>query len=208
MADLTKYSKGKRMVSEDQIKKLENLADIREAGDGITIEDGVISAEGATYTAGDNITIEDGVISATDTTYTAGTGIDITDGVISATGGSTTKYNHCLIFNAKTGSNYGAYMSVNIEKNNNTPITLKDFLDLLYNNNNIQFTVVGGIKDSSNFMIIKSISYIASQSQFYTWVIKDNGSLDTVQLSITRNQDGTYTGTDLQLIDQVLEITL
>lgn len=39
-------NQGKRMVSEDQIKKLENLADIREAGENITIENGVISAAG------------------------------------------------------------------------------------------------------------------------------------------------------------------
>ena len=39
-------NQGKRMVSEDQIKKLMNLADIREAGENITIENGVISAAG------------------------------------------------------------------------------------------------------------------------------------------------------------------
>ena len=50
---------GKRMVSEDLIKKI---------GQG---------GGGTTYTAGDNITIKNDVISATDTTYTSGSGIYI-----------------------------------------------------------------------------------------------------------------------------------
>lgn len=54
------------------------------AGQGITIENNVISSEGTTYTAGDNITIENDVISATDTTYTAGDNITIENNVISA----------------------------------------------------------------------------------------------------------------------------
>lgn len=58
-----------------------------------TIDDseGVLYAPTPTeYEAGDNITIEDGVISAIDTTYTAGNNITIEDGVISAESGGIT----------------------------------------------------------------------------------------------------------------------
>ena len=54
------------------------------AGDNITIQGDVISANAATYTAGENITIIGGVISAKDTTYTAGDNITIINDVISA----------------------------------------------------------------------------------------------------------------------------
>lgn len=55
--------------------------------------EGVLYAPTPTeYEAGDNITIEDGVISATDTTYTAGNNITIENGVISASGGSSINY--------------------------------------------------------------------------------------------------------------------
>ena len=53
------------------------------AGEGITIEDNVISSEGTTYTAGTNISIDNDVISATDTTYAAGTGLSLENGEFS-----------------------------------------------------------------------------------------------------------------------------
>ena len=64
------------------VKKLSNPYT---AGDNITIEDNVISAQDTTYTAGDNVTIDrNNVISATGVEYIAGDNIQIDGNVINA----------------------------------------------------------------------------------------------------------------------------
>ena len=103
---------GKRMVPEDQIKKLKGLADIREAGENITIENGVISADGG------------------GSEYTAGTGIEITDqNVINNTAPAKTLYQHNIyIEDTNTDYNISTNATLTIINDSSQPLSFNNIV--------------------------------------------------------------------------------
>lgn len=161
------------------------------AGEHITIEDNVISAEGESYTAGDNIHISDeNVISATDTRYTAGDNIQISQqNVISATdtqytAGDNINISPQNVISASTGTAYsttehkvGTWITGEdvyevIVGDESTPIT--DYLNLSAFNiktiidiNAIACDSNTGISNAANMTMESMLSYAASNLLSY-----------------------------------------
>lgn len=144
------------------------------AGTGITIQNGVISATGVTYTAGANIQISpENVISATDTTYSAMTGATSstagTSGLVPApAAGDEGKFlqGDGTWATVQSGATYTEGVGINIDPYNNNEISTNAALrarlfdldgNILIENaslNEIQFFLGDGLKlDTSNHLI-------------------------------------------------------
>ena len=157
-------NQGKRMVSEDQIKKLEGLADIREAGDGITIAGGVISAQGGVE-------------------YTAGTGIEITaENVINNTAPAKALYEHNLTIRTTTD-----LLVFSIINDKNTPFSAySDIYDYLVSNN-FTFNAFKQINGFSSSKVINCIYYDSAQIRaLATDEIKTYTSFSTIVDTVTQ----------------------
>ena len=144
-------NQGKRMVSEDQIKKLENLADIRTAGENITIENGVISAQSG------------------GTEYTAGNGIEITEAnVINNTAPGSTLYEHNIsVYYYSTDEKIR--IAIKIINSSNTAFTTTNLYNFL-NTNSFRYDTIYEatgfqIKASSSDYLIISGVFVDPENQ-------------------------------------------
>ena len=171
-------NQGKRMVSEDLIKKLESLEPVD------------LNDYQKKLTAGENITITE-------------------DNVISATSSGANIYNHSIVFKS-----YISEDSVNVSirtilaTTNNTPFTVKTFLDMIYNNA-VQkpINVAGAFTLSSKMCIIYELKLVlpgGNLEKFQLSYAKEGEQYTFGKyLDITRNEQGEYSGTNLSLTDEI-----
>ena len=138
-------NKGKRMVSEDLIKKLEDM-----------------EPSGGSYTAGDGISIDDGVLSVN-----YGTGLDVTEqGVLYATGGGggttytagdgiTIDANNEISANIKAGSG----IVVDVDLTDDSIVVMIDQADIPYKSDLATVATTGDYDDLTNKPTIPTVDY-------------------------------------------------
>lgn len=162
------------------------------AGDNITIQGDVISANAATYTAGENITIIGGVISAKDTTYTDGYGIDINSDAISV---EALKEGESYSYPANITYPVAAY----IDMNSILYIPLR--LHKPWNDGNIDITVLDVdiyTGESAGF-----VASIAAASEPYEITITKITPWDII-VAVTDNGEGDISPLDVNILYNVI----
>lgn len=181
--------KGKRMVEEDLIKKLED-----------------IDPSGSSYTAGDGILINDGVLSVN-----YGTGLDVTEeGVLYATGGGGTTYtagegitidaNDEISANIKAGSG----IVVDTDLTDDSVVVMIDQEDIPYKSDLATVATTGDYDDLVNKPTIPTISDVTSQITSDNPINKINYSGGAIKFQFLKDEGALETSdTKLTLVDGV-----